>query len=343
MIEEAHSPSTINSKVNEATTPAGRFILVYNKTTKVFTLHANIGSDFLSTNNRKSVIQALGFEQSSGCDFFQGMECFWVQLYKIGAQVYRRSGQMDPVEFSERQAEYAHTIFENFINAFPQICNHYIALNQLVPKDYVRIPVITYSFEIDPELLKSKADIPVWVEHEAPPQQTALRDELLQKIGILKNDYVVFSELLYESGDQLEQSVKRFFEFLGMKVEETEKSFPVDLLAQKDDVKLAIEVTGTNGNINNKDRKVGQAVTYYGEKKEDEKIILVANTYRHRPIPERPKESFTPQAEKILRPFGVCLTTGVTLYRFWKAVLEGKKGKDEIIALLRNTNGILEI
>lgn len=94
--------------------------------------------------------------------------------------------------------------------------------------------------------------------------------------------------------------------------------------------------------INNKDRKVGQAITYAGEKQENEKIILLANTYREQAVSARPKESFTPQAIKIVVPFDVCLVTGVALHNYWKAIIEGRKTKDDVISILRQTTGVLE-
>jgi hypothetical protein len=342
MIEETHSPSTINYKVNEASNTYGQFVLVFNKTTKVFTLHAHIGSTYLSTNDRKSIILALGFNSSSGCDFLHGSECYWTQFFKIGVQAYNRAGNYDEDDFIDQRAQYAHALFNKFTEDFGKICDHYSELKNLVPTDYVRLPMLTYSFEIDPELLKPKMAAPVWVEDVAPKSQIDLRDELLGKIEVLKNDYVTFSELLFQSGEELELAVKRFLEFLGMKAEQTEKAFPIDLIAEKGDIHLAIEVTGTNGNINNKNGKVGQVITYAGEKQENEKIILVANTFRNQPITERPQESFTPPALKILKPFDACLVTGVTLYEFWKDVLEGRKTKDETINLLNETVGILE-
>lgn len=336
MIDELHSPSTINYKVNEANTNIGRFVLVYNKTRNTLTLHALIASDFISRYNRKSVILSLGFQQSHGCDFFNGAECFYIEFFRSIKRGYADDRHFD------REVDYAHSMFTTFTNDFDKICNYIIELNELVPQGYMHIPALTYSFEIDPELLKPKVSIPVWVEKEAPQQQLELRDGILNKIEILKNEFVPFSELLFQTGNELEQSVKRFFEFLGMTVSFTEKSFPVDLIATNDAAHFAIEVTGTNGNINNKDRKVGQSITYSGEKKDNEKVILAANTFRDQPIAKRPKESFTKEAVRILSPFNVCLVTTVNLYYFWKAILEGRETKSEVIKKLGETSGILE-
>jgi hypothetical protein len=42
-----------------------------------------------------------------------------------------------------------------------------------------------------------------------------------------------------------------------------------------------------------------------------------------------------------LTPFDVCLVTGVTLYNYWKDMLEGRRTKDEVVHLLYETVGIL--
>lgn len=336
MIDELHSPSTINYKVNEAKTNIAQFVLVYNKMRNTFNLHARISSDFISRYNRKSVILSLGFQQSRGCDFFNGVECFYVEFFRTA------KGSCGNDRSFDKEVDFAHSMFTKFTNDFGKICDHVIELNELVPQTYMHLSTFTYSFEIDPDLLKSKVNIPVWVEREAPQQQLELRDEILKKVGILKNDFVPFSELLFQTGDELVQSVKRLFEFLGMNVSFTEKSSPVDLIAINDTAHLAIEVTGTNGNINNKDRKVGQSITYSGEKKDNEKVILAANTFRDQPIEKRPKESFTKEAVKILVPFNVCMVTTVDLYNCWKAILEGRQTKSGVIEKLREASGIFE-
>lgn len=336
MIDELHSPSTINCKVNEAANTIGQFVLVYNKSHQIFTLHVRIATDFLSRNNRKSVILSLGFQQSHGCDFFGGAECFYTQFFAVA-----RRGHGDEQWF-DREVDYAHTMFNKFTNDFGAICDHVIALYDLVPPGPMRIPPFTYSFEIDPELLKSKVNMPTWTEKVAPKLQLDLKSDILSKIEILKNEYVSFADLLFQSGSELELSVKKFFEFLGMKVVLAEKSFPVDMFAESAEVKFAIEVTGTKGNIDNKDRKLGQAISYCGEKKDDEKIILAANTFREQPIAERTKESFTKEAVKVLTPFNVCLVTTVSLYHLWKDIIEGRKSKLDVINMLRQASGILQ-
>ena len=104
MIEELHSPSTINYKVNEANTDIGQFVLVYNKSKKLFTLHVRIASDFISKNNRKSVILSLGFQQSYGCDFFGGAECFYTHFFAVAHRGYGNENWFD------REVDYAHAI-----------------------------------------------------------------------------------------------------------------------------------------------------------------------------------------------------------------------------------------
>lgn len=103
MIDESHSPSTINYKVNETNTNIGQFVLVYNKMRNTFTLHARIASDFISKYNRKSVILSLGFQQSRGCDFFNGGECFYVEFFRTAKRSYGNDRSFD------REVDYAHS------------------------------------------------------------------------------------------------------------------------------------------------------------------------------------------------------------------------------------------
>lgn len=182
-MEGPHLKSNINYQVREPiNNDIGQFVLTYSKNTQIFCLHSHIKTDFLSLNNRKAVILSLGFEKSTSCDFFNGDECYYTQFLRVSGQEYQ-PGFFDNVSI-------AHYLFKKFTNDFGKICEHAIELRNFIPQGYIQIPLKPYSFQVDPDLLRSKTSFPAWVEKVAPKGQIELRDEILNKMEILKNEYV---------------------------------------------------------------------------------------------------------------------------------------------------------
>lgn len=147
-----------------------------------------------------------------------------------------------------------------------------------------------------------------------------------------------YRDLLTSNGRRLEKAVQNALLVLGIKTEETEEGFPVDLLGDN----VAIEVTGTAGKIDTKSEKFNQIIRFIEDYRKNEKVILVANTYKRlKPEDRKGKMNFTPEVEDFLENRDVCLLTSQTLFELWKDVKNGDKKKEFTIKKILDTRGEL--
>ena len=147
-----------------------------------------------------------------------------------------------------------------------------------------------------------------------------------------------YRDLLTSNGRRLEKAVQNALLVLGIKTEETEEGFPVDLLGDN----VAIEVTGTAGKIDTKSEKFNQIIRFIEDYRKNEKVILVANTYKRlKPEDRKGKMNFTPAVEDFLESRDVCLLTSQTLFELWKDVKNGDKKKEFTIKKILDTRGEL--
>jgi len=138
--------------------------------------------------------------------------------------------------------------------------------------------------------------------------------------------------------------IKKTFEWFGFNVEKSQKGFPIDLFIKDgDQLIFSIEATGTNKKIKNESKKIAQIFDYIQNREGEEKILLIANTYKDKEPKKRDKENFTEKVINILEKNNVCLLTSFELYSLWAEYITDKMTKDKIVDSLLNSNGILEI
>jgi hypothetical protein len=163
-------------------------------------------------------------------------------------------------------------------------------------------------------------------------------------ISIMENKMKVLDEyrdLITGTGDEeLTKIVQKTFDDLGIKTERTEPGFVVDLIGNE----VAVEVTGTAGNIKVDSPKMSQISRFIMQHRKDEKVILVANTHRHlKPEERRGKEDFTKQVTDFLTPMNVCLITSSSLFELWKRTRTGELKKDYVKKKLLEKSGEFKI
>lgn len=334
MTESYHVPSALNYKVNSKETGIGHLQLTYDKSTKRLYLHFRLNSDYISAHNRASVLNELGFQYHNECHFFNRSGCFWRETARAPREAFNDDNILD------RWSMYQHQAFERFSERLEAIIDMSIKLRELVPKGYADLKPIVYSFEVSSSLLQGSTR-PGWTEKFIPDAQKLLKDSILRDIEKLQSDFVSFLGLLHESGELLEEAVLSFFRFLGLSADKTKKASPVDIKAFDETHKFAIEVTGINKAVAHKDGKVTQCFVYGGDKEPDEKIVLVANTFREIEPDQRTEASFSEQTIKLLNPLDVCLVTSYDLYRFWCEINDGSTTRAEVLDMLSNTTGVL--
>lgn len=189
-------------------------------------------------------------------------------------------------------------------------------------------------------------DEPAWVEKHKTQEHLQIIDDI-ENLERSKQEFDMITYLLYGTGDELEDSVRLTLEKLDLEVEKTPPGANIDFTARNADetIKLAVEVTGTTDKIKKESKKVPQAWTYHREKQdEQEKLVLMANTYRHLPIEDRSgKLHFTPHVKKMFTQISALLMTTADLYSLWKDVHEKRRTADEVLKLLYGSTGVLEI
>ena len=190
-------------------------------------------------------------------------------------------------------------------------------------------------------------DEPPWVEEHKTQEHLQIQEDIENLEG-RKQEFDMITYLLYGTGDELVDSVKLTLEKLSLEAEKTPPGATFDLTARNTDetIKLAIEVTGTTDKIKKESKKVSQAWTYSLEKEdeEEEKLILIANTYNGLSVEDRSdKLHFTLDVENKFTSINALLMTTVDLYFLWKDVHEKKRNADEVLKLLYKSTGIFAI
>ncbi|MDZ7260522.1 MAG: hypothetical protein ONB05_00170 [candidate division KSB1 bacterium] len=156
------------------------------------------------------------------------------------------------------------------------------------------IPVIIdIAMDYDNKMIKklfSYENKPDWVfEYQTEAHKSI--DEQIESLKLNKDKFEKIVFLLYGQDDPLVDSVKLTLEELGLEVSKTTPGFTIDLIAKKGlDIQFAIEVTGTKDKIKKDSNKINQIYSYFPNKQENEKIILLVNTYIHEDLKDRAKK-----------------------------------------------------
>jgi hypothetical protein len=194
-------------------------------------------------------------------------------------------------------------------------------------------------------------DAPEWIENYKTEHEKSIEAEIsqledsLQKEKSKRSRFQKIDALLYATNKTLEKAVMLVFEDFDLNVEKADPGANKDLIVKDNSGNiLLVEVTGVKGKINTKTRKMAQLWDLVLEKKSNEKIVLIANTYREKePTERRGEKHFTKNVINLCKKTDICLMTTVDLFNLWKEVLEGKKTPEQVIDSIVDTNGIYEI
>jgi len=326
-----------NNQVNGGSNRNFRFVLsllAQASGDSDFVIHASHSSFYTGGFQPWDFLRYSGFTKyDRRCPFFHD-ECHYTVLAKVDPddRGMLDRGQIGFVhERFNRLVASSDALFQAASNYFTQASR--LGLNPELA-DLVGEPV---KIELDP------AAIPPWVDDVKFPalkQAEKDRDKACETVTDL-SEYLV---LLFGEGEQLEQAVRKGLEALGLRARLAERGATVDVLAESQDgsKRFGVEVTGTPEGIKKKSNKLTQVVDFERIKENNEKTILLANTFKVISIPERDgKEHFTQPAVDFLKSFPVLLMTGWDLYRMVGDVREGKREPEELVEILYRTSGVL--
>ena len=113
---------------------------------------------------------------------------------------------------------------------------------------------------------------------------------------------------------------------------------PADLACKE----FAFEITGLSKGINVRSEKYNQTLRFLEGHRKNEKVVLIANTFKNKRPSERPSQHFSKEVAEHLGFRGICLMTTMKLYSLWRDVAEGKMQKETVITLLKEAKGELQ-
>lgn len=162
----------------------------------------------------------------------------------------------------------------------------------------------------------------------------------IEDLKLKWEDQESYRDIFSKNDNKVPRAVQRILGDLGIRTKETPKGYVVDLISQK----VAVEVTSIKGKVNAKTKKVSQLSRFIEEKRKEEKVIFVANTYKELFISERVgKEHLTETMENFLKSVHVCFITTLTLYQLWLKMLKEEMSARKVASLILKKDGILQI
>jgi len=206
-----------------------------------------------------------------------------------------------------------------------------------------------------PEAVETLIDIATGEKRLEPEWRTSVEipglNEVEKKISQLKLDYEKQMKDLAAKWQSLDKyrdifsvheapqidAVKLVLRDIGFETERTKPGFQVDLLGRD----LAVEITSISGKVNSESPKMFQLTQYFEKYHKDEKVLLIANTYKREDlIVRKGKQDFTPPVVDFLKLKQVCAMTATTLLELWKLC---KTDQSKARKLLLETCGELKI
>ena len=328
-----------NNEVNKGSSGNFQLVLSYLKESSgrgYFIIHATSNVVYGPRPKPLEFLQQIGFTHFSGECKFHHDECFYRHFAEIE---YNEMGFSDT-----RQNMYIHSAFEKFakegISKLYELQRQQHDLLGEIRASGGEIGLFGAPVKIKPQ----PSDIPVWVNTAKFMRLRELeghRDGMCKEIEDLEG----YLPLIYADGKILEDAVIKSLRLLGMKAEPTAQGFTADILAETKggSKKFGFEVTGTTEAIKKDSKKLTQLLEFERIKEQNEKTILVANTFKNLPISERKgKENFTQQVIDFLGRFPILLMTGWDLYRIVSDILEAKKPADHFAERIYNETGVFK-
>ncbi len=161
---------------------------------------------------------------------------------------------------------------------------------------------------------------PEWVKGWMPQRHV----EIMAEIEQLKEEAAQMeslAQLLWQTGQPLEESVRDIFRAVGLSAELTPGASSSDLSVDVGEGKrLFVVVVGTDAAITNKSPKIKQIFDASQEvADESDRIVMVGNVHRMRPPADREwLDPLTAEAMMIIKGVGAIFVTTATLFAVWK-------------------------
>jgi len=321
-----------NDVVKELSSKKFQAKLCYLKTDSenYFVVHIHSGIINISTNYQPSnFLQDLGFEECKNCQFFPS-GCYYKVIYRIKNDFFSNDlGHM-------RETQFIHSEFENFMNNIDNIYDMTLEIKRkssLFFRNYVAFKPIS--------LKELEIKTPMWID-KYKSENFKQGFEKIEKIKQSLKQEITLLKLLTCNGKELEDAVRLAFEIIGFSVTKTKDGFTVDLLAEKDSLKLGLEVTGITNIIDKKSKKINQILAFQQDERfDDYKSLLIANVKMNEDPESRKKPYITNEALSLIESLNVGFIDTFSLFKVVKHIQEGNMSLDSFISSIKNKKGII--
>ncbi|MBU3897085.1 MAG: hypothetical protein KJ697_04100 [Nanoarchaeota archaeon] len=202
-------------------------------------------------------------------------------------------------------------------------------------------------YDLNKEDVGDVFGIPDWIEKYKLEQQKDIEKQIKEnadktiELKKANREFNIINMLLYGSGKQLEHSIKYIFQKMGCSVEKTESGAKRDLIINtKYGIKFTVEVTSSKGIVGRNDKNYGQLLQHLQIKEDSEKLLFIANAYRDEDLSERTgKDAFSKELLDLATRNDICVLTTLDIFNFYKKIINGSMGIEEIIKIISNTSG----
>jgi len=138
---------------------------------------------------------------------------------------------------------------------------------------------------------------------------------------------------------KITKAVQTILEDLGIKTTQTTEFDLTDLKS-----KIVVQITSTKGKVEAQNTKINQLAKFIENQRKNEKIIIIANTYKDLPINNRTNKDHIDLSMKIfLETNNAIFLTTLSLYHLWKKVITNQISTQEASSLIQNEIGEIEI
>jgi hypothetical protein len=167
------------------------------------------------------------------------------------------------------------------------------------------------------------ARVPAWALAELPPEYAVITQRLAE-LQEQERRLRRMAGLLWETGEPLNRLVRDTFRSAGLNAETTRPGMTYDVSVDLEGGRrLLVEVTGIEGQINKGSKKIAQVLSArQTEAKAGDRVGIVVNAHREKPIPEREASTvITDDALNLLEGLDAVVVTSTDLFRVWKLSL----------------------
>ncbi len=195
--------------------------------------------------------------------------------------------------------------------------------------------------DVPEDAMTSNDGQPGWVTGELPAQY----GELAAKIKALHEEahkYEKIAAVLWQTGTPLVLAVRDLFAALQFKVEMSESgSASYDLSVELENGRrLLVDVVGAADAVDRKSPHIGQVLhALQDDARDQDRVVMVANTHCETPLADRRQESVTPEALRLIQGLGANFISSQTLFGIWRYSLQDLPGARKSIARLHAQDG----